>query len=66
MVTETDLAAMSRGFGIKIRAGSAITTFSTGARTSGQTFVLGRALSGKRVAHPIVLLKLLRSNRALS
>lgn len=66
MITEADLATVSRRLGIKVRTSSAVTTFSTGARTSSQTYILGRAFDGKRVAHPIVLLKLLRSNRALS
>lgn len=55
----TDLATVGRVLGVNIRASPAITTPRAGARTSGQTYVIWRALGGIRVAHPILLLKLL-------
>lgn len=57
------LAAMSRVSRINVGAGSAITTLRAGARTSGQTSMLGRALVGVRVAHPIMLFNLLWAHR---
>ena len=60
--TEADLAALGRVFGLQVRT-AAITTLRAGARTSGQTSMLWSALGGSWVAHPIMLLNLLRTYR---
>ena len=62
--TKTDLAAVGRVLGLQIRTGRTITTLRAGARTSGQTSMFWGALGGNLVvAHPIMLLNLLRSYR---
>ncbi|OOF93480.1 hypothetical protein ASPCADRAFT_150978 [Aspergillus carbonarius ITEM 5010] len=60
---EADLAAMGRVLGIEVGTSPAITTLRAGARTSGQTSMLGSALGGIRFAHPNMLFNLLRAYR---